>query len=342
MRIINEGELYMKYKSTYYAALLDLSINMFLLYGGICVLSYFRNTSYVLFIIPIMSLMNIKTFMSLHDCGHNSYTPNKTLNYIIGTFTGIITFTSSWNWNLDHHTHHLTNGNINNPYKFTINETTGMSFNQYTKMNNFKKMILKILLYPYIRFSIIPAIYYGIIQRFYYIIKKLKGGSKIKAPLYVICFNHVINTTGMIYVIRYMYNLEILHHFICYIYISHVIGFLLFHNQHTFNPAYIVTNNDWNHRDSGIIGSSFIQIPYVIKYFFGGIEYHHIHHMNAKIPGYNLQKYHEEVVSKSDVFDNIIKLSMSDCYNNLWLVMYDEDNKRYITFAEADEQIRSK
>ena len=55
--------------------------------------------------------------------------------------------------------------------------------------------------------------------------------------------------------------------------------------------------------------------------------------------GYNLQKYHEEVVSKCDMFDNIIKLSMSDCYNNLWLVMYHEDNKRYITFKEADQEI---
>ena len=42
-----------------------------------------------------------------------------------------------------------------------------------------------------------------------------------------------------------------------------------------------------------------------------GIEYHHIHHMNAKIPGYNLQNFHEEVVLKSNLFDNIIKLSIT-------------------------------
>jgi hypothetical protein len=61
--------------------------------------------------------------------------------------------------------------------------------------------------------------------------------------------------------------------------------------------------------------------------------------MNAKIPGYNLQKYHEEVVSKSNIFENVVKLSMTDCYNNLWLVLYDEDKKMYITFAETDEEI---
>jgi hypothetical protein len=59
--------------------------------------------------------------------------------------------------------------------------------------------------------------------------------------------------------------------------------------------------------------------------------------MNAKIPGYNLQKYHEEVVRQSNKFDHVVQLSMADCYNNLWLVLYDEDKKRYITFEEADE-----
>jgi len=118
------------------------------------------------------------------------------------------------------------------------------------------------------------------------------------------------------------------------------LGVVLFHCQHTYNPPYIVNNETWNVKDSGINGSSFIQIPYWLKYFTGNVEYHHIYHINAKIPSYNLQKYHKEVISKSNMFDNVVKLSMTDCYNNLWLVLYDEDKNRYITFAEADEEIR--
>ena len=91
-----------------------------------------------------------------------------------------------------------------------------------------------------------------------------------------------------------------------------------------------------NGRDSGLLGSSLILYPNWFKYFSMGIEYHHIHHMNAKIPGYNLQAYHEEVISKSNIFDNVVKLSMTDCYNNLWLVLYDNHRYMYITFAEAD------
>ena len=55
---------------------------------------------------------------------------------------------------------------------------------------------------------------------------------------------------------------------------------------------------EWKQKDSGIHGSSFIQIPFFFKYFFMGIEYHHIHHMNSKIPGYNLQKYQKKNMIK--------------------------------------------
>ena len=116
---------------------------------------------------------------------------------------------------------------------------------------------------------------------------------------------------------------------------------LLFFNQHTFNPSYVVGNKNWTQRDSGLLGSSFIQIPSYLKYFTMGIEYHHIHHTNSKIPGYNLQQYHEEVIIKSNIFDNVVKLSMNDCYNNLWLVLYDKDKMKYTTLKEVNEEIEN-
>ena len=109
---IKETELFMKYKSSYKAAFIDYNINLFILFLFNYIIYCLKNSIYVYFMIPIMALLNIKTFMSLHDCTHGSYTPSSKLNYIIGTFSGIITCTSSFNWGLDHNIHHLTNGAI--------------------------------------------------------------------------------------------------------------------------------------------------------------------------------------------------------------------------------------
>jgi hypothetical protein len=62
--------------------------------------------------------------------------------------------------------------------------------------------------------------------------------------------------------------------------------------------------------------------------------------MNSKIPGYNNRKYHEEVVSTSKMFDNIVKLTMMDCFHNLWFMLYDNENKKYITIEEAEQSIK--
>ena len=120
---------------------------------------------------------------------------------------------------------------------------------------------------------------------------------------------------------------------------THTIGFMIFHNQHTFNPAYVVNDKEWNKKDSGLLGSSFIQIPPYFNYFTSGIEYHHIHHMNATVPGYNMHKLHEEITIKTDELDNITHLSMRECYHNLRYSLYDEDNNKYISFAEAELKI---
>jgi len=120
-----------------------------------------------------------------------------------------------------------------------------------------------------------------------------------------------------------------------------VLGFLFFFNQHTFNPAYAVGEKEWTQKNSGLEGSSFIQIPTFLKYFTMGIEYHHIHHMNSKIPGYNIQQYHEEVISKSTLFDNIVKLSIMDCFHNVWFMLYDNEDKRYITIDQAEQIIKN-
>ena len=332
---INESELFTKYKSSYTLALSDLFIHTLLFSSSFYSLWYFRNNWISVFTIPFMGFLIDRTFMIFHDCCHESYTPNKTLNYILSHITGTFVLTSP-NWILDHHIHHLTNGNTQNKYQFKFNELVNITKKQYGNFNIINKYLYIFIHHPIIFFNVIPFIYFIVLQRFIYFIKKIKYNQKINSSILIILINHLINNL-LIYILCKV----LIHNGIFFVYftschISSILGFLLFFNQHTFNPCYVINNVNWNLKDSGLLGSSFIQIPTYLKYFTMGIEYHHIHHINSKIPGYNLQKYHEEVISKSNIFDNIVKLNMNDCYNNLWLFLYDEDKKKYITINQLD------
>ena len=334
---INEIELFSKYKPSYKSAFLDFSLHTFYLSCSFYLLWLFRNSLLSFFTIPLLGLLNVKTFIIFHDCCHQSYTPNNTLNYIISHITGTFVLTSP-NWILDHHTHHLTNGNKENKYNYKFNELIDYTENEYLQMSSKNKFMFNLFYNHHTYFSVVPILYFGIIQRFIYFIKKLKHGNKIPKSLSYIIFNHTINNIAIFVLLYVLSKNNLLHYFIIYFYISSFIGVFLFHNQHTFNPSYVVNNESWNMKNSGLFGSSFIQIPYLLKYFTGGIEYHHIHHINAKIPGYNLQKYHEEVISKSNIFDNVVKLYMIDCYNNLKLRLYSEKQNKYIRLDEVENK----
>ena len=338
-RTIDESELFTKYKSTYSSAFIDLSIHICCLSSNLYLLWYFRNSLLSVFTIPLLGCMYIRTFIILHDCGHNSYTPSKLLNYIIGSISGIFVSTPIC-WSYQHHIHHLTSGNINNEHNFNYNELIFFNLYEYKKWSKNIRKLYKIITYPFIYFSLYPIIYFGILQRANILYYKITNSYTYKESTLQIFIDILFSNLGIIYLMYWLYQYDILFHYIAAMYISSNIGVLIFFNQHTYNPSYVVNNEIWTQKDSGILGSSFIMFPQWYKYFSSGIEYHHIHHMNSKIPGYNLQAYHEEVVSKSNMFDNITKLSMSDCYNNLWLALYDEDKKKYITIAEADEEIR--
>jgi omega-6 fatty acid desaturase (delta-12 desaturase) len=336
-KTINETELFMKYKSSLYSAFGDFSFHSICMSFAFYLIWSFKNSWISIITIPLLSNMITRTFIVFHDCCHNSYTPNNIVNRIISHITGIFVLTSP-NWILDHHTHHLTNGNIQNKYHYWFNETVLYTKQHFLSQSPMKKNIIRWYKHPFVFFSIIPFVYFAFIQKIIYSIKKYRHPYAFEKSLLMITADHIVNNTLVLLFLYIMYDIGILYHFLISFSFFASYAFMIFHNQHTFNPPYVVGNKQWTQRNSGLVGSSFIQIPKILKYFHMGIEYHHIHHMNAKIPGYNLHNYHEEVVSKSDIFDDIIQLNMSDLYKNLWLSLYDEDSSRYITFAEANEE----
>ena len=154
---MNESQLFMKYRSSYKSAFSDLVIHFFYLLATFFFIYYFKDSYLSIFTIPLLGLLNLKTFIIFHDCGHHSYTPNKQLNYIIGTtISPLVYFPFSWSYR--HTTHHLTNGNYENKYKFNFNELIFSTFDEYKKMSKTRRTIYKIIFSPYILFTFLTYI----------------------------------------------------------------------------------------------------------------------------------------------------------------------------------------
>ena len=314
------------YLSTYKKSFCDLGKHICLY--GICLYNtwFFKDNILSLLTVPVLGLMGMRNFIMMHDCGHKSYFPTLKLNYVIGSIISIFCI-CPFNWNYRHNIHHLTSGNKTNKFNYLFNETIIYNKSDYESLSLIHKYFYRIIRDPLIFYTIIPVIKFLFIIRIETILEDSEKEYNVSKKL--VLKDCTFNTIGIIILFNILNSYGIFYHFLASMIIGSGIGFILFHNQHTYNPGYIVTAEKWNKKDSGLKGSSFIQVPKYLKYFTMGIEYHHIHHMNAKIPGYNLEEYHNNNYNDDET---IVKLSIKDCYNNSWLTLYDEKTKKYVSF----------
>ena len=108
------------------------------------------------------------------------------------------------------------------------------------------------------------------------------------------------------------------------------VGIWLFYVQHQFEDAYWQTSETWSFDAAALQGSSHLELPRILRFFTGNIGLHHIHHLSARIPNYNLQAAHQ-----AGRFESVTTLSLRDGIRAVRLKLWDQDQHRLVTFREA-------
>jgi omega-6 fatty acid desaturase (delta-12 desaturase) len=63
----------------------------------------------------------------------------------------------------------------------------------------------------------------------------------------------------------------------------------------SFPGGYWARKEQWDPLRAAMEGRSFYRLPGVLRWFSGNIGYHHIHHLNSRIPNYLLKKCYERL-----------------------------------------------
>ena len=113
-------------------------------------------------------------------------------------------------------------------------------------------------------------------------------------------------------------------------------GVWLFYVQHQFEDVYWENADAWSYEASALEGSSYLKLPQPLQFFTGNIGLHHVHHLNARIPNYNLQRAHDDV----ELFHSVPVLTFWDGIKATRLKLWDEERGRLVTFAEARRNAR--
>ncbi len=75
-----------------------------------------------------------------------------------------------------------------------------------------------------------------------------------------------------------------------------------------------------------------MKLPKLLQFFTGNIGLHHVHHLNPRIPNYNLQRAHDA----NAIFANVPTVSVRGGLRAVKFKLWDEDAGRLVTFVQAD------
>ena len=110
------------------------------------------------------------------------------------------------------------------------------------------------------------------------------------------------------------------------------LGAYLFYAQHNFPDAKYRTKEEWSYVHAALYSSSYMKMSKLMHWFTGNIGYHHIHHMNSKIPFYRLPEVFEAI--KAFQQPGVTSLSPRDIYACFKLKVWDPEQSRMIGLRE--------
>ncbi len=263
----------------------------------------------------------LRTFVIFHDCTHGSFLPSKRANEWVGRFLGVVVYSPFGWWRHNHAVHHATVGDLE---RRGVGDVLTLTVAEYVALSWRGRLGYRVFRSPLVMFGI---------GSFYVLVVHPRLVSRSDRPRMrrsVIATNvALVVLVGVLcwlggwrdYLLVQMPT----------VLLASSAGVWLFYVQHQFEDTYWERASEWSYADAALRGSSYLKLPKVLQFFCANIGLHHVHHLSARIPNYNLQRAHDE----NPMFHDVPTLSLWDGLRAVRLKLWDEDRGRLVTFPPA-------
>jgi omega-6 fatty acid desaturase (delta-12 desaturase) len=218
-------------------------------------------------------------------------------------------------WRRSHNHHHNHNSKL---FSASIGSYPVFTKSKFTKCNFWQKKRYLIIRHPItILFGYLSTFIYGMCIQ-----SMLNSFRKHVDSLYALVLHFSLQG-----IILYFWGWQsfllfsIVPHFI-----SGAFGAYLFYVQHNFPSVTFFGDEEWTYEGAAMDSSSYIELNPFLRWVTANIGYHHIHHINARIPFYRLP----EVMNHIKELQNPKKISFmpGDIIACLKLKVWDHAKKQ--------------
>ena len=275
-----------------------------------------------LLIAPFAAAGYLRLLVLGHDCAHKSFMPTRQENMFIGNILGVLTNTPFLYWSSLHIAHHRTTGDLD---RRGAGDIPILTTEEYDNSNWWDRMWYHMYRNPWILFLIFAPIQFVVMQR---LPLEHKPASKaiwrsVLGTNVGICIYYgvVIWMVGLVPFLM-VYGPVIL--------LSSTGAVWLFYIQHQFEDTYWEHSDNWEYDKATLEGSTLYDLPRWGHWISANIGYHHIHHLNPRVPNYRLPSCY----ASSPVVQKAKTVGFLDSFKLTRLALWDESTKRLISFKE--------
>ncbi|MDB6137100.1 MAG: fatty acid desaturase [Verrucomicrobiaceae bacterium] len=265
----------------------------------------------------LSGLLLLRLFVIYHDHQHHAILDRSWVAERFMRVFGILSLSPSCIWRSSHNHHHSHNSKLRGSHIGSFPIMTKGQYRKSPPSARFKYLFMRhplTILFGYV-FVFILGMCIG----------PFLNSPKKNYDCLIALIVHVAIGFALVHYWGWMGLLltQTIPHFVLYAF-----GSYLFYAQHNFPGATFNDKSGWTYEKAALESSSYMRTSRLMAWFTANIGYHHIHHLNARIPFYRLPQVYREMPELQST--RLTSLHPLEIWRCLRLKVWDVDQQRMV------------
>ena len=245
---------------------------------------------------PLAAGFLVRIFIIQHDCGHGAFFRSKRANDIVGFLCSLLTLAPYASWRRQHAGHHGVWNDLDRRDRGVDIYSTCLTVAEYEALSRSGKLWYRLTRHPVVTHIVLPPVIFFLLYRLPFDMPR--SWKRERRAVLLTNLGLVGLYGGIGYMLGFGTTAVIS---VSVMILASIIGVWLFSVQHRFEGTHWARHEAWDATDAALRGSSYLKLPRVLQWFTGNIGFHHLHHLNTRIPNYRLRECHESTAALTRV-----------------------------------------
>jgi omega-6 fatty acid desaturase (delta-12 desaturase) len=264
----------------------------------------------------------VRIFIIQHDCGHGSLFRSRRINDSVGMLCSLITLTPYSMWRRQHAGHHARWNNLDRRLSGSDIYSTCLTLAEFQCLSPGRRFVYRASRHPVVANLLLPPLVFLLLYRVPF--DAPRSWRHERAAVYATNLALLAVFAGLGFALGLRRELLVQ---LPVTAAASIIGVWLFSVQHRFEGVLWARQSDWNVLDASLRSCSYLKLPRILRWFTGNIGFHHVHHLDPKVPNYRLAECHRMCPAFAET---AIVLTLGGALSSLRYSLWDETRARLV------------